>query len=388
MKKTVLSLIVSGLLLSLSAEMKLAHSDLEYDKAKGWWWYEETYIDKDNKEEKIRYSMTPKEKKEMEDKKKLNELLVEILAEQKENKKINADILYRLNYAFPDVTPKYTINKKTGEKCLTNSSMDCFVMPVVAEAQQVPVLNNFISAPSPENSKNWLQWQATYFNHVKKISHGLRFAYLKHGADAYPTSTRYARGDNPLFSKSELMESNREAKIVHSLKDRIALLNFVGKNVFFEKNQKVRNQVHNWNKSYLKDINSVFIFETEKDKNDFLKDVSENQVGSTLEFWKNAKITVRPDLYKAHNIKMTPSTVMYYEDKEKKINISETITSGTLSSNAIRNQIINFLTYNEIIEEKELAAEFNWASSEPESEFPMPKPSSENIYKDYTGDLK
>ena len=38
-----------------------------------------------NQEEKIKYSMTPKEKKEMEEKKKLNELMVELIKEQREN---------------------------------------------------------------------------------------------------------------------------------------------------------------------------------------------------------------------------------------------------------------------------------------------------------------
>lgn len=387
MKKTVFSLVVSGLLLSLSANMKLAHSDLEYDKSKGWWWYEETYINDKNQEEKIKYSMTPKEKKEMEEKKKLNELMVELIKEQRENKKVNEEILIRLNYAFPDVTPKYTVNKKTGEKCLTNSSMDCFVMPVVAEAQQVPVLKDFISSPSPENSKNWLQWQATYFNHVKKISHGLRFAYLKHGADAYPTSTAYSRGDNPTSSYAEDVQGHREAKIIHSMKDRIALLNFVGKNVIFEKNSKVRQQVNSWNTSFLKDINSVFIFESDKARDEFLKDV-QSLSSEVVAFWKTAKVTVRPDLYKTYNIKMTPSTVIFYEDKEKKINISETITSGTLSSATIRKQMINFLTYNEIIEEKELAAETNWESPETGVKTPTPKPNSDNIYKEYTEEIK
>lgn len=74
--------------------------------------------------------------------------------------------------------------------------------------------------------------------------------------------------------------------------------------------------------------------------------------------------------------------------KRKKINISETITSGTLSSATIRKQMINFLTYNEIIEEKELAAETNWESPETGVKTPTPKPNSDNIYKEYTEETK
>lgn len=396
MNKGILSIFVSFLLLStLNASevgnKKLTHTDLEYDNGKGWWWYEETYIDeKSKKEEKIKYSMTPKEKKEMEEKKKTNELLAELVKEQRENKKINNEILLRLEYAFPNVTPINTINKKTGEPCVTNSSIDCFVMPVIAEAQQVPVLKDFISDPTPEHSKKWLQWQATYFNHVKKISHGLRFAYLKHGADAYPTTTTFARGDNLALSRSEQVQAHREATIIHSLKNNIALLNFVGENTVFEKNLTIHKHIHNWNSSFLKDIQSIFIFQNEKSRDEFLKYVAktENPNSSTVEFWKNAKVTVRPDLYKQHNIKMTPSTVLFYEDKAKKINISETIASGSLNSDIIRKGITMFLTYNEIVEEKEFAAETNWQSPDGNINTPIPKPKSDGIQTDYIEEKK
>ena len=50
--------------------------------------------------------------------------------------------------------------------------------------------------------------------------------------------------------------------------------------------------------------------------------------------------------------------------------------------------MINFLTYNEIIEEKELAAETNWESPETGVKTPTPKPNSDNIYKEYTEEIK
>lgn len=395
MKKGLLSIIVSSFLLSglyaNQGNKKLAHTDLEYDNGKGWWWYEETYIDeKTKKEEKIKYSMTPKEKKEFEEKKKTNELLTELIKEQRENKQVNNEILLRLEYAFPNVTPVHTINKKTGEKCLTNSSMDCFVMPVVAEAQQVPVLKDFISDPSPEHSKKWLQWQATYFNHVKKISHGLRFAYLKGGADAYPTATNYARGDNLTISRSEKVQAYREATIIDSIKQNIALLNFVGENTVFEKNLTIHKHIHNWDRSFLKNIQSVFIFKDDKSRDDFLKYINDTEAPDShvVQFWKKAKVTVRPDLYKQYNIKMTPTTVLYYEDKAKKININETIASGSLNSDIIRKGITSFLTYNEIIEEKAYAADYNWESTEGNDNIFMPKVKSDGIHNDYIEEKK
>lgn len=392
MKKSFLS-IYTCLLIStslFSAEHVKGKVDLSYDVSKGWWWYEETYTDPNtNKEEKIAYSMTPKEKQELDQKKETNDLLKKIAQDNEENKKLNQAILERLNYAFPEVTPIYTTNKKTGEKCVTNSSMDCFVMPVIAEGQQIPVLKEFLRNPSPDNSKSWLQWQATYFNHVQKVSHGLRFAFLKNGAEAYPTTTSFSYGDNPSSSEAENALGVRQAKIITSMKDNLALLVFVGKNRLFEKNNKIEYEIHNWNKTYLKDIDKIFIFESDTQRDNFLTDIQKNYSGNNLdkdvlEFWKNAKVTVRKDLFEQYNIAMTPSTVLFYENKENKKNIAQVVLSGTLSSESLRSQITNFLTYNEIVSEKEFSADKNWNTSDSNKEIKKvyPKPDNSKIYPD------
>lgn len=380
--------------LNLYAGLKKVHTDLDYDTASGWWWYEETYEDDKTKEKKtVKYKMSKQEKAKLDKENKTNELLKILIVEQNENKKINDEILKRLEYAFPNVTPLKTINKKTGKECDTNSSSDCFVMPVVAEGQQIPVLKNFLRDPGPENSKEWLKWQATYFNHVNKVSHGLRFAYLKHGAEAYPTRTDYSMGDSLVNSQAEKVQGHRESKLIHSIKDRIALLVFVGKNEMYEEANKTTGQVHNWGNSFIKDIDKVFVFESEKGRDKLLKDVElyyGKQKGemSVVNFWKNATITVRPDLYRTHKIKMTPSVVMFYEDKSKKKNISQTINVGTLSGEGLRKQMMNFLIYNEIFDPKELAAEVNWASPSKRVQKSVPKANNNNIHKDYKKGVK
>ena len=389
MKKRSLIFLLLTCSLSLQAGLKKIHTDLDYDKANGWWWYEETYKDDVTKKlEKIKYKMTKEEKAKLDKEDETKELLKILIAEQKESKNVNREILSRLNYAFPNVTPLKTTNKKTGEECNTNSSSDCFVMPVVAEGQQIPVLKEFLREPSPEKSKEWLKWQATYFNHVNKVSHGLRFAYLKYGAEAYPTRTDYSLGDSLVNSQAENVQGDREAKMIYSIKDQVALLTFVGKNRMFEEANKIPLQIHNWDASFLKDIDKVFVFESEIGRDKFLADV-ENVYGKqrgdleVVEFWKNAKITVRPDLYDSYKIKMTPSIVMFYEDKAKKNNIFQTVSVGTLSANNLRKQMINFLLYNDIFEPKELAAEANWSSPSKRVSKEIPAPDDKNIYEDY-----
>jgi len=167
---------------------KKVSTEKRYDH--GWWWYEEKYKDPLTKKEKIiKYKLSPAEKAKIDSQNKTNKLLKMLIVSQEENKKLQEKILNR--------------SKKTGEKCLTNSSSDCFVMPVIAEGQHVPVLKNFLRNPSPKNSKEWLKWQATYFNHINKVSNGLRFAFLKGGSDVYSTSTDYTYGDNLWFGKAE-----------------------------------------------------------------------------------------------------------------------------------------------------------------------------------------
>lgn len=385
MNKFILSLVTVSV---LSNSLFAGNDDLlKYDTPNGWWWYETKVIDEKTNEEKIvKVPIKANEKMQMDEQKKTNELLSKLIDEQKKTNEINERIAGRLEYAFPNVTPIYTTNQKTGEKCLTNSSMDCFVMPVIAEGQQVPVLKDFIREPSPEHSKKWLQWQATYFNHLNKVSHGLRFAYLKYGAEAYPTQTTFAKGDSLEFSQAENALAHREAKIIDSLKDNIALMVFIGKNSLFERANNVQEHINTWNTSFIKNIDKVFVFDSEVSQKEFMNYMKNRatQRGDKeiLAFWDSAKMTVRKDLYEKHKITMTPSIVMFYEDKKANINLSQVIVSGSLSSEVLRTQMKNFLTYNTIVEEKAFASEENWESPETKYQNNIPSPKNDKIYLD------
>jgi hypothetical protein len=338
-----------------------------YDK--GWWWYEEKYQDPETKKEEIiKYKLSPAEKAKIDKEDKTNKLLKMIVIEQKENKKLNKKILKRLNYAFPNTTPEYTINKKTGKKCKSNSSSDCFILPVIAEGQHVPVLKSFLRNPSPKNSKEWLKWQATYFNHINKISNGLRFAFLKDGSDAYNTSTDYSYGDSLFFTKAEAAKGAREAQIIDKMKDRLAYLIFVGQNEVFEKLTKTYENFRNFDSTFLKNQNIALIFPTEESKNKILhfvnKEMKSQGYTEVPNFFKHVKIAVRPDLYKNYNIRVTPSVVVFYQDKEKKKKLHQTLLTGIISVSKLRSQTMNFLKYNDIISAGEMGADKNWNSPE------------------------
>ena len=202
----------------------------EYDAANGWWWYKQNLKDKSGKMIEIKEKFSTKDKLKLESQNKLiKELKVQTVLIKKQNKDLKK-VKERLEYAYPNLAPEFTINEKTGKKCVTNSRSECFVFPLQAEAQHVPVMAAWLSNPSPTNSKEWLRWEAKYFNHITKISYGNRFAFLSDGPKAYPTETTFVYKDSVAFPVSESTQNTRQAKLLLELKDKLEIKIFLGGN--------------------------------------------------------------------------------------------------------------------------------------------------------------
>lgn len=383
-----LSTFASSFLLA-GAPVKV-NDELSYDANNGWWWYEETYKDPaTKKEETIKYKMSPAEKAKLDREKETQKLLKVMIEEQKENNKISSDIAKRLNYAFPDVTPEFTVSKITGKKCKTNTSSDCFIMPVTAEGQQVPVLKEFLREPSPSKAKEWLKWQATYFNHVQKVSHGLRFAFLAGGNEAYPTTTNFALGDSVVQSGSEIVQGNKEALILRKHKANIAYLIFVGQNQMYETLTKTYYRFHDYDKTWIKEFNYVLVYPSEESKK-YVETMMREKLGkkegevALAKFFKTIKSAVRPDLYKQYDVKLTPSVVLFYENKKTNKKIWQIIQTGQTTASTIRRNSINFLTYNGIVNEQDMSADLNWGSVENVvNSKKIDEPNFKEIFDDY-----
>ena len=337
---------------------------------KGWWWYEETIKDK-NTTKVIKYKVSPSEKAKIDSIKKTNQLLKTLILQQLETKKLQEKINDRLKYAFPHVTPIYSVNSK-GKKCKTNSSADCFMMPVIAEGQQIPVLKKFIRNPSPKNSREWLKWQSKYFNHVTKVSTGLRFAFLKGGSDVYQTQTDYTYGDDPVFSQSEAARGAREGFIIGKLGKEHKLMYFIflGQNKLYEKLTKTYFHLNQFKNTFLRDVPHLFVFPSKKIasgvmvglKNEMRKKGYE-EIADVLD---KSKFIIRPDLFKKYKIRITPTVMIYYQNsnKDKKSVKTQIITSGVFSVDRIRTGTMRFLTYYGIIKPKEIGADKNWNITE------------------------
>lgn len=352
----------------------------EYDAANGWWWYKQKEVDSTGKEVETKIKMTPKEKLDHDRNNKVIALLV------KQNQKLEK-VQERLEYAYPNITPIYTTNSKTGEECVTNSSEDCFVFPLQAEAQHVPVLANWLSAPSPTNSKNWLRWQAKYFNHLQKISVGARFAFLSDGPNAYPTNTTFVYNDNVAFPMSERVAENREKKIIQSMKDKLGLMIFMGGNTLLENSLEAYGKVGKYMNDPWNELNIAVVLPSEEAKRDILAKAASLHYKEVDSFWEKATIIINPELFKKFNIMVTPSVVATYKtDKEmengKKKMIWQTISTGTSGAEFTRKGIIQFLVYNDIINPVEMATAINAADFQKNMVAPKAKISENNIFED------
>jgi len=334
----------------------------KYDSAEGWYWYSEDNSSKETKKNKVK--MSPLDALKLEKETKTIKLLQKMVDEQKENKTISIAILEKLKEAFPNPTPKMYIDSN-GKKCITNSSADCFLIPVIKEAQNIPALKNWLRNPSPENSKVYLKWMARYMKQIGDISNGSRFAFLNGGSDVYPMNTDYTYGDDLFFSKSEKVRRAREGKIIGSLKKDLAILMFIGQNTFYEKIVGTYKNFYQYDKTFLSDLPFVIVFPSKKSEKEFksyvYQEIKQKGDKQTEAFIKNAKFSVRPDLYKTYNIRVTPSILAFYKDPKSDKKISQIVSTGKSNIRAIRTGLIDFLTYNGIISEKDLAADKSWA---------------------------
>lgn len=88
----------------------------------------------------------------------------------------------------PMTPEEATVTKKEDKKNDDqdyNHSVNDFRFPLTDEAKKIPVLANFLQNPNEDTAREWMKWQARYFEQTSKIGWSLRFAYLNHGDTDY-----------------------------------------------------------------------------------------------------------------------------------------------------------------------------------------------------------
>lgn len=321
--------------------------DQSYDVKTSWWWYEEEApeeleedgkpIPEEAKPAKIKYKVSPAQNKQFQMMQKMIQIGEAQLAELQ---KINAT----LDYNFPRRAPKYTINKKTGEKCLSNSSADCYVPILIPEAQQVPAMANFLKNPNMKNAKIYLGWQAAHFNHVTDIGYGISFGYKQYGKEAYPTNTL-----NSIQTPMGTLSAYRygvEFATIKAIQDKLSIYVFLGKTGWME-DQIGLHRISMMNQnilSHVKDFNFIHLNEHSRDR--FVESLKK-LTPDILSNYQKAKISVQPKLFKKFKIDISPTVVVVYDDK-KGTKIWQKITNQYTTKTIVSN-IYNFLVYNKVI---------------------------------------
>jgi len=375
------------------SSIKLSYDNegsFEYDATNGWWWYKENIIDKEGKKHEVKEKMSVKEKLAHDSQNKLIRSIKEQTKVIKKQNKLMEKVKGRLEYAYPNITPIYTKNQKTGKKCLTNSSDDCFIFPLQAEAQHVPVLAGWLSNPNPTNSKKWLRWEAKYFNHLQKISLGNRYAFLSGGAEAYPTNTTFVYNDNLSTPVSIEAKSKREEVIIEKLGKKLTMKFFLGGNTLLENSTFAYKGMGDYIFDPFQKTNIKVYVPSEKMKQHILAKLPPIFTIShrAKTFWGKYEIEVSPEEFVKNNIFVTPSVVVNYKTDKNEDNkmgnktIWQNITVGSVAYNKVLKATVQFLVYNNIINPSEMATSINLADKQKNVVAKDPTFKEDNIYKD------
>jgi hypothetical protein len=349
-------------------------SSFEYDAANGWWWYKDKAVDsKTGKEVEIKEKMSTIEKIKVEKEAKVEKLL------QMQIAKLEA-IKSRLDYAYPNITP-LKMKDENGKECVTNSSASCFYFPIQPEAQHVPVIAAWLSDPSPTTSREWLKWEAKYFNHLQQVSIGNRFAFLSGGPNAYPTDTTSVYDESLITPVSGKNKIERQNQVIANSSKKIGLMFFLGGNLEIEESLSAYSQLREYDIKPWKDLNMVFVVPSKEIKSLILKKIERTNDREVQAFWKKATWKISPEAFTNFDISVTPSVIATYKTDKEKI-IWQNVYSGSTNVNSVRMGLIQFLVYNNIIKPVEMSASINNASVQKNMQVEKPVFNETGIYED------
>ncbi len=284
----------------------------------------------------------------------------------RENTEVSKKILEKLEYAFPRTIPEYTTNKKTGEKCKSNSSADCFVMPVIAEAQNsVPVMVDMMRSPTTENVKKYLEWQAAYFNQTFKIGYGFNLTSQQYERDAWKVDGMSYTQMPGHGNKQNDIEYLKIAAIVKKLSNKLGMLVFVGKSGEIEREFSGREFSSLTQGPFSRLKNTAFVFETQEALDNLTEKINARNIYTEFpENWKAMKKTVDPSKFNEFKIHVSPAAVLIYKKDNGEIVWQKLGYISTLSEQQLMTMTYRFLRFHEILPAGTINEEDAWESAD------------------------
>jgi hypothetical protein len=266
------------------------------------------------------------------------------------NNELQEKILAKLDYAFPRTTPEWTTNSKTGEKCKANSSAECFVMPVIAEAQQsVPAMVEMLREPSVKNVKNYLEWQAVYMNQAFQVGRGFQMVSLQYERDVNKLDGTYHTQLPTMGNMQNDVDQMQRSAVIMRLKKKLGVLVFIGKTDAIERNfngMEYTNYLHTV-LPLLDNFSLIFNSPESLEKVDS-KIRRYSGAKDTIKKWDQAPKRIDPALFEKYKISVSPASVLFYKKDNGEV-IWQKLGYATLSPKQTIDKIYNFLKFHKII---------------------------------------
>lgn len=335
MLKKILALSLVSLICSAALQAK------EEEKiGRGWLQYEDAPQQKnEGNTKKIQERMSEKD------------ILLSILQEQKKQTKLQEEILHVLKVTN-DLPEMIEVN---GKKCLSNSSADCFKMPITKDAARIPVMRKWIEEPTVENAKAYYKWQSKLLNQVFDAGYSLNLASIATPPilGDVPKSVSDGTAD-PLKQRDDYVFNN----IIKKMSKDIELDILLGKTFGFDIDKAIRIfDIYDKYKSI--GVKVRFVFPDQKALDNFA--YSNKSAPAEIYGKRWAKIdsndkVISPNTFKDPNISVyiTPMYILRLNDFKKKIHINQVIGVGNSEFKDIYKSTVNTLILNKVIEPKEI----------------------------------
>lgn len=241
-------------------------------------------------------------------------ILLNILAEQRKQTAIQSEILEILKVTH-DLPRKVVVN---GKECISNSSADCFVMPIIGDAARLPVMKKWLENPTVENALEYYKWQSKYLNHTFNVGYSLEFA-SKNTANPFASTPRY------LGTGTDRASVQRRSYVTGIIKQKLSknmeIAILLGRNFGYDTE-------YTWeiidNYLYFKDlgIKTRLVFEDQETLSLFAEFHEKAPNIKLKAHWENVPRTdkvVSPNTFKdkAFEAHLTPMYVLRYNDIAK-----------------------------------------------------------------------
>ncbi|PAF53835.1 hypothetical protein BKH42_03645 [Helicobacter sp. 13S00482-2] len=296
----------------------------------------------------------PAQQKEQKDlgKNSEKEILLAILKEQRKQTEIQMQILdiLKVTNDLPEII------EVNGKKCLSNSSVDCFKMPIIKDAARIPVMKKWLEEPTIENALAYYKWQTKYLNQTFDVGYSLNLASI---------STPPEMSNIPSYAQTngtKLAEDQKNEyifnKVLKSLSKNMELDILLGKTFGYDIDKAIRIfDIYDNYKSI--GVKVKFVFENEDSLNKFAYANKSAPAEIYGERW--AKIDSRDKIISQNSFKdkdvsiyATPMYILRFNDLKKNIHFSQILGVGKDDFEVIFKSNIRALILFKVIKPKDI----------------------------------